>query len=93
MYRKLKLLQAQHLNLVFKQCIYGSNETQYRCFKTKDAIDEVGKAALNAPNYLPENPNIIAASQMIGPGETTELIVNVPEKRGISIYLHLPGHY
>ena len=62
--------------------------------KTKEAIDEVGKAALNAPNYLPENPNIIAASQMIGPGETTELVVNLPAEKGVYPFIcTYPGHY
>ena len=62
--------------------------------KNEAAIDEVGKAALSAENYLPESNNILAASEMIGPGETTELIVQVPSEPGIYPYIcTYPGHY
>ncbi len=57
-------------------------------------IDEVGKAALKEKDNLPDHPSIIAASQMIGPGESTELIVNIPNEPGIYPYIcTFPGHY
>ena len=60
----------------------------------KDAIDEVGKAALTAENNLPDHPSIIAASEMIGPGESTVLVVNVPIEKGEYPFIcTYPGHY
>lgn len=57
-------------------------------------IDEVGEAALKAPNNVPNHPSIIAASDLIGPGESTELVVNIPNKPGIYPYIcTFPGHY
>ena len=62
--------------------------------KSKEAIEEVGKAAINATNYLPESPNIIAASEMIGPGETTNLVVQIPTEKGEYPFIcTFPGHY
>ena len=59
-----------------------------------DAIDEVGKQAISAENYLPSHESIIAASEMIGPGETTELVVQIPNEKGIYPYIcTFPGHY
>ena len=57
-------------------------------------IDEVGTAALKAENNVPDHPSIIAASDMIGPGESTELVVNIPNEPGIYPYIcTFPGHY
>ena len=53
-------------------------------------IDEVGTAALKAENNVPDHPSIIAASDMIGPGESTELVVNIPNEPGIYPYMHIP---
>ena len=60
----------------------------------EDAIDEVGKAAINAKDNRPDHPSIIAASNLIGPGEYTELEVNIPDKKGVYPYIcTFPGHY
>ena len=57
-------------------------------------IDEVGIAAIKANHYIPNHPSIIAASDLIGPGESTELIVNIPNTPGIYPYICTsPGHY
>ena len=59
-----------------------------------DAIDDVGKEAINAENYLPKHDSIIAASNMIGPGETTELVIEIPNEKGVLPYIcTFPGHY
>ncbi|MGC6366437.1 MAG: plastocyanin/azurin family copper-binding protein [Candidatus Marinamargulisbacteria bacterium] len=60
----------------------------------KKFIDEVGKAALSAENYLPDHEAIIAASELIGPGELTELELQVPAQPGEYPYIcTFPGHY
>ena len=60
----------------------------------ENAIDEVGKAAINAKDNRPDHPSIIAASNLIGPGEYTELEVNIPGKKGVYPYIcTFPGHY
>lgn len=57
-------------------------------------VDEVGIAALKAENNIPDHPSIIAASDLIGPGEATELIVNIPGEPGVYPYIcTFPGHY
>jgi azurin len=57
-------------------------------------VDEVGIAALKAPNNTPDHPSIIAASDLIGPGESTELVVNIPSEPGVYPYIcTFPGHY
>ena len=59
-----------------------------------DSINEVGKQAISAENYLPNHESIIAASEMIGPGETTELVIQIPNEKGIYPYIcTFPGHY
>tara|TARA_A100001015_G_C14350562_1_gene466603 strand:+ start:37 stop:471 length:435 start_codon:yes stop_codon:yes gene_type:complete len=61
---------------------------------SEDAIDEVGKAALSAENNVPDHPSIIAASNMVGPGDSTELVVQIPNEPGVYPYIcTFPGHY
>ena len=61
---------------------------------SEDAIDAVGTAALSAENNVPNHPSIIAASDMIGPGESTELLINIPDQAGVYPYIcTYPGHY
>ncbi len=60
----------------------------------ESAIEEVGLAALNAENNLPDHESIIAATEMIGPGGTTELVVSIPDTPGVYPYIcTFPGHY
>ena len=62
--------------------------------KSSKNIDEIGKAALTAKDNLPTHPDIIAASSMVGPGETTEFIVQLPNQAGTYPYIcTYPGHY
>ena len=57
-------------------------------------VDEVGKAALKVENNVPDHPSIIAASDLIGPGESTELVIEIPSKPGVYPYIcTFPGHY
>jgi azurin len=62
--------------------------------KSADDIDSVGKAAITATNYVPETAQIIAASDLIGPGESTDLVVNIPTAPGEYPFIcTFPGHY
>jgi azurin len=57
-------------------------------------IDEIGKAALTAPNNLPSNSGILAATKIVEPGESTDLIIELPNEAGIYPYIcTFPGHY
>ena len=57
-------------------------------------INEVGIQAINAPNYLPENDAIIAATPMANAGESTEVTFTAPNKPGKYAYIcTFPGHY
>lgn len=61
---------------------------------SEDAIDAVGTAALSAENNIPDHPSIIASSSMVGPGESTELLINIPDQPGVYPYIcTYPGHY
>ena len=58
------------------------------------AINEVGIAAINAPNYVPDHPAIIAYSDLIGPGEVTQVTFTVPTEPGKYPFVcTFPGHY
>ena len=60
----------------------------------KTKIQEVGLAALSAPNYLPEHPAIITATPMADAGQTTSITFTAPEKPGTYVYIcTFPGHY
>ena len=60
----------------------------------KDAVDEVGKAALTAKDYLPNHPAIIASTPIAGPGEQKKVTFKAPQKPGEYIYIcTYPGHY
>jgi azurin len=59
-----------------------------------DAIDRVGKAAMTAENYLPNDASIIAATPMAGAGEVTEIEFTAPTKPGKYPFIcTFPGHY
>ncbi len=61
---------------------------------SEDAIDAVGTAALSAENNIPDHPSIIASSSMVGPGESTELLISIPDQPGVYPYIcAYPGHY
>ncbi len=61
---------------------------------SEDAIDAVGTAALSAENNIPDHPSIIASSSMVGPGESTELLISIPDQPGVYPYIcTYPGHY
>lgn len=60
----------------------------------EETTKRVGQAALNAPNYVPDDPAVIAATDVAKPGETTEVTFTVPETPGEYTYVcTYPGHY
>lgn len=57
-------------------------------------VQEVGMAAISAPNYLPQHTAIIAATDIADVGQSTEITFNAPKKPGKYIYIcTFPGHY
>jgi len=59
-----------------------------------ESIDRVGKAALTAPNYLPQDAAILAATPMANAGQTTEIEFTAPSTPGKYPYIcTFPGHY
>lgn len=60
----------------------------------EETTKRVGQAALNAPNYVPDDPAVIAATDIAKPGETTEVTFTAPETPGEYTYVcTYPGHY
>lgn len=60
----------------------------------KESINRVGLAAINAPNYLPEDPAIFIATTLVEPGQKTELTFTAPTEPGRYPYIcTFPGHY
>lgn len=61
----------------------------------KGTGDEVGQAAVTISaekNHVPENANVLAATKLAQPGETTTVVVNLPA--GEYEYIcTFPGHY
>ena len=43
-------------------------------------------------NYIPEDPNLIAASSMAQPGETVVLEFDAPKKGNYEFFCSYPGH-
>lgn len=58
-------------------------------------VNEVGQAALNAGDndYVPDNPNVLFASDLAGPGETVEFEFMPPEPGTYEFACTYPGHY
>ncbi len=63
--------------------------------KQKNQVKDIGEKSAKEADYLvEEHEGIIAYTTMIGPGETTELIFDVPTKRGKYPFIcTYPGHY
>lgn len=60
----------------------------------EEVITRVGQAAVSAPNYVPDDPAVIAATDVAKPGETTEVTFTAPESPGEYSYVcTYPGHY
>ena len=56
---------------------------------------EVAAKAVQAgadKNYIPEDPNLIAASEMAQPGETVVLEFDAPKKGNYEFFCSYPGH-
>lgn len=57
-------------------------------------IKRVGQAAVSASNYVPDDPAVLAATDVAKPGETTTVTFTAPETPGQYDYVcTFPGHY
>ena len=57
-------------------------------------VTEVGMAAMTAPDYLPDNAAIIAATPLADPGEQTKVTFIAPKTPGTYVYIcTFPGHF
>jgi azurin len=63
--------------------------------KDKKFVKEVGELSAKEDDYLVENhEGILAYTTMIGPKESTELVLQVPTKKGKYPFIcTYPGHY
>ena len=57
---------------------------------SKKAI--IAHEALTATNYLPNNPDILAATPLAGAGEKTEITFTTPEPGNYMYICTFPGH-
>lgn len=58
------------------------------------AVKRVGQAALSASNYVPDDPAVLAATDVAKPGETTEVTFTAPDAPGQYRYVcTFPGHF
>lgn len=58
------------------------------------ATKRVGQAAASASNYVPDDPAVLAATDIAKPGETTEVTFTAPDTPGEYTYVcTYPGHY
>lgn len=59
-----------------------------------EAIKRVGQAAASASNYVPDDPAVLAATDIAKPGETAEVTFTAPDTPGEYAYVcTYPGHY
>jgi azurin len=60
----------------------------------KSKVNDIGMKALKAPDYLPVDPAIIAATPIADAGEKTSITFTAPSTPGEYIYIcTFPGHY
>ena len=59
--------------------------------KRKDLAAKAVQAGADK-NYIPQDPNLIAASDMAMPGETVVLEFNAPKKGNYEFFCSYPGH-
>ena len=60
----------------------------------KNAVQEIGTAAITAKDHLPDHPAIYAATPLADAGQTTSVTFTAPEKKGNYLYIcTYPGHY
>jgi azurin len=60
----------------------------------EEATKRVGQAAASASNYVPDDPAVLAATDVAKPGETTEVTFTAPDAPGEYTYVcTYPGHY
>lgn len=65
-------------------------------FTQKGKADEVGVKAIRAgeaKQYVPNDPAVIAASELIGPADSTILQFKTPKKGSYPFICTYPGHY
>jgi azurin len=59
-----------------------------------ETIKRIGQAAASASNYVPDDPAVLAATDVAKPGETTEVTFTAPDTPGEYTYVcTYPGHY
>lgn len=58
------------------------------------AIKRVGQAAMSASNYVPDDPAVLAATDVAKPGDTVVVTFTAPDTPGEYGYIcTFPGHY
>lgn len=57
-------------------------------------VNRVGTAALTDPDYVPDDPAILAFTKVAQPGQTVEITFRAPDRPGRYRYIcTFPGHY
>ena len=57
------------------------------------AVDRVGRAAAGDADHVPNDPAVIAATPLAGPGERTAVVFTVPPAGEYPFICTYPGHY
>lgn len=94
---KITVQPGQTVKIVFNNTATSSAmQHNVVVLNTSDesAITRVGQAAVSASNYVPDDPAILAATDVAKPGETVQVTFTAPETAGAYKYLcTFPGHY
>lgn len=88
---------GQEVTIVFENTA-SSPAMQHNVVVLNTAKDEVikrvGQAAASASNYVPDDPAVLAATDIAKPGETTKVTFTAPDTPGEYAYVcTYPGHY
>jgi azurin len=59
---------------------------------SEDAVGQAALAAGEAKSYVPDHPDVLAATKMAKPGETSTVVVSLPAGE-YSFICTFPGHY
>lgn len=57
------------------------------------AVDRVGRAATGAPDNVPNDPAVLTATPLAGPGERAAVVFEMPPPGTYPFICTYPGHY
>jgi len=93
---KIEALAGEELKIILVNNAKDLSMMHNIVFVKKGSTNKVGMAGMKAgktENYVPDLPEVIAASDLAGPGKKVELIFTAPLKGNYEFVCTYPGHH